>query len=64
MVLYYDHLVTLSDEWLHVWMGKRSGAFYLFLVNRYFAFFAVRKSLLMSSVHPYNESDRIFPSLP
>ena len=40
-ILYYDHLITLGDEYWRIWRNLRVGASWYFLLNRYFAFFAV-----------------------
>ena len=41
MVLYYDHLITLDDEFQYIWRRRKNISSYIFLVNRYFTFFAV-----------------------
>lgn len=35
-ILFYDYLLTLSDEVKYAWSGKNSLAFWLFVLNRYF----------------------------
>lgn len=35
-ILFYDYLLTLADEVKYVWPEKKSFAFWLFMVNRYF----------------------------
>jgi len=35
-VLFYDYFLTLGDEVKYAWSGKRSWAFWIFLLNRYF----------------------------
>ena len=35
MVLFYDHLLTLSDEIQLVWPAPATYAKYIFLLNRY-----------------------------
>lgn len=47
VVLYYDHLITIDDEYRHIWCHRKTGSSYLFLVNRYFSFFAVSHTLLI-----------------
>lgn len=42
VILYYDHCITFDDEYRYIWQNKLSGASWLFFVNRYFAFLAVR----------------------
>ncbi|KAJ3768373.1 hypothetical protein FB446DRAFT_280586 [Lentinula raphanica] len=37
--LYYDHLLTLDAESRLIWKRSRNSSRYLFLFNRYFAFF-------------------------
>ncbi|KAJ3833113.1 hypothetical protein F5878DRAFT_633502 [Lentinula raphanica] len=38
-LLYYDHLLTLDAESRLIWKRSRNSSRYLFLFNRYFAFF-------------------------
>jgi len=38
-ILYYDHLLTLDSEVKFIWKRHRNFSAYLFLINRYFAFF-------------------------
>ena len=35
VVLFYDHIMTLPDEYRFVWKAKSSFAKYAFLLNRY-----------------------------
>ena len=35
MVLLFDHLITLADEYRFVWKARTSFAKYAFLLNRY-----------------------------
>ena len=35
MVLFYDHLLTLSDEIQFIWPAPATYAKYIFLINRY-----------------------------
>lgn len=35
IVLLYDHLITLPDEYRFIWKAKSSFAKYAFLLNRY-----------------------------
>ena len=46
--MYYDHLITLDNEFRYIWHGGKIISSYVFLVNRYFAFFAVSCSLASS----------------
>ncbi|KAI0795412.1 hypothetical protein C8Q75DRAFT_448834 [Abortiporus biennis] len=39
-ILYYDYVITFSDEVSYVWFKPKSGAAWLFLLNRYFSLFA------------------------
>lgn len=39
-ILYYDYFLTFSDEVSHIWHRPKSGASYLFLLNRYFTLLA------------------------
>ena len=41
MIVYYDHLITFDSEYRYVWRKIRSPSSWLFLINRYFAFFSV-----------------------
>lgn len=41
-ILYYDFALTFGDEMKYVWQQPKSGASWLFIINRYFSFFAVR----------------------
>ena len=42
-ILFYDHLLTFDDEVNFIWLNRKIGSSYLFVLNRYFAFFAVRR---------------------
>ena len=44
VVLLYDHLMTLPDEYRFVWKAKKSFAKYAFLLNRY----AVPSAMLLT----------------
>ncbi|KAJ3492239.1 hypothetical protein NLI96_g123 [Meripilus lineatus] len=39
-ILYYDFALTFGDEMKYVWQQPKSGASWLFIINRYFSFFA------------------------
>ena len=41
VILYYDHLITLDDEYNYMWTKPWSKPSLFFFVNRYFAFIAV-----------------------
>lgn len=45
-ILYYDTLLTFGDEVKFFWQEPKFGASWLFFINRYFSFFAVRALLL------------------
>ena len=46
VVLFYDHLMTLQDEYRFVWMAKPSFAKFAFLLNRY----AVPSAMLLTLI--------------
>ncbi|KAJ3477399.1 hypothetical protein NLI96_g10492 [Meripilus lineatus] len=54
IVFYYDWLLTLSEEIQFVWLAPRTGGFWIFLLNRYFTFFAYLAVLAPQFV-PFHE---------
>lgn len=42
VILYYDHSMTLDDEIRYIWLQRKFTGSWIFLFNRYLAFFSVR----------------------
>ncbi|KAJ3825724.1 hypothetical protein F5880DRAFT_1610878 [Lentinula raphanica] len=63
--LYYDHLLTLDDEIQFIWKRAGSTSRYIFLLNRYFAFFGnmvAAYSMFSSSSTPSWKPAKASPS--
>lgn len=45
VILYYDWIHTLEEEIRHVWFAPKTMGVWLFFLNRYFSFLAVRTSI-------------------
>ncbi|KAJ3898270.1 hypothetical protein F5879DRAFT_638988 [Lentinula edodes] len=58
-VIIYDHLLTLNDEFEHIWQNSWSMGKALFIINRYYSLIATVVSKKTSDESLFNDDFRI-----